>query len=42
LGAGSDGSEEIKTHPFFNEIDWQEVRKKKLSPPKPEITTKYY
>ena len=42
LGAGQEGSEEIKTHPFFNEIDWQEVRKKKLAPPKPEITTKYY
>jgi serine/threonine protein kinase len=42
LGAGPEGSEEIKRHPFFEGIDWSIVRYKKLEPPKPEINTKYY
>lgn len=42
LGAGPEGSEEIKTHPFFREINWLHVKDKKLSPPKPDINTKYY
>ena len=42
LGAGSEGSEDIKRHPFFNGIEWQIVRDKKLQPPKPDINMKYY
>jgi serine/threonine protein kinase len=42
LGAGLEGSEEIKRHPFFNSTDWQVVREKKTTPPKPEINMKYY
>lgn len=42
LGAGIDGSEEIKKHPFFNNIDWHIVREKKLTPPKPDINMAYY
>ena len=41
LGAGVDGSEEIKQHKFFTGVDWQEVREKRLSPPKPDINVKY-
>lgn len=42
LGAGPDGSEEIKRHPFFNGLDWQTAKEKKLTPPKPDINMKYY
>ena len=42
LGAGPEGSEEIKQHQFFEGIDWSTVRFKKLQPPKQEINTKYY
>jgi serine/threonine protein kinase len=42
LGAGPEGADEIKRHPFFNGIDWQTVRDKKLKPPKPEINMKFY
>ena len=34
LGAGPDGAEEIKRHPFFVNIEWKTVREKKLSAPK--------
>jgi serine/threonine protein kinase len=42
LGAGSEGSEEIKRHPFFNSIDWQDVKDKKMTPPRPDINMKYF
>jgi|LauGreDrversion4_2_1035121.scaffolds.fasta_scaffold482257_2 hypothetical protein len=29
IGAGPEGSEEIKAHPFFNEIDWNDILNKK-------------
>ena len=42
LGAGPEGAEEIKRHPFFAPINWEEAKEKKLKPPKPEINMKYY
>ncbi|KAM5325152.1 ribosomal protein S6 kinase alpha-2 isoform 5-T5 [Glossophaga mutica] len=38
LGAGSDGVEEIKRHPFFVTIDWNELYRKEIKPPfKPAV-----
>ena len=42
LGAGPEGSAEIKKHPYFETIDWQVVRDRKMEPPKPNINMKYY
>jgi ribosomal protein S6 kinase beta len=42
LGAGPTGSEEIKHHAFFEGVEWDEVRLKKMQPPRPEINMKYY
>jgi p90 ribosomal S6 kinase len=42
LGAGPEGAEEIKRHPFFKTIEWTSVKDKKLSPPKPEINMSYF
>ena len=33
LGAGEDGINEIKKQPFFKDIDWDLVKKRKLTPP---------
>ena len=33
LGYGPDGTEDIKNHPFFSEIDWDMAMEKKLKPP---------
>ena len=33
LGYGPDGTEDIKNHPFFSEIDWDKALEKKLKPP---------
>ena len=33
LGAGPQGSDEIKTHPFFATIDWPRLFKKEINPP---------
>ena len=30
LGAGPDGADEIKKHPFFKDLDWQVAKEKKL------------
>ncbi|CDW84156.1 protein kinase domain containing protein [Stylonychia lemnae] len=40
LGAGSDGSQEIKEHPFFEPMDWNVAKAKQLKPPKPDINMK--
>ncbi|XP_006915106.1 ribosomal protein S6 kinase alpha-2 isoform X1 [Pteropus alecto] len=38
LGAGSDGVEEIKRHPFFATIDWNKLYRKEIKPPfKPAV-----
>ncbi|XP_070273456.1 ribosomal protein S6 kinase alpha-2 isoform X1 [Myotis yumanensis] len=38
LGAGSDGVEEIKRHPFFVTIDWNKLYRKDIKPPfKPAV-----
>jgi len=37
LGAGPSDAEEIKSHPFFKDIDWDKALKKELKPPKPYI-----
>ncbi|XP_048864031.1 ribosomal protein S6 kinase alpha-2 isoform X1 [Brienomyrus brachyistius] len=38
LGAGSDGVEEIKRHPFFTSIDWNKLYRKEVKPPfKPAV-----
>mmetsp|Transcript_31979 Transcript_31979/g.55121 ORF Transcript_31979/g.55121 Transcript_31979/m.55121 type:complete len:678 (+) Transcript_31979:70-2103(+) len=37
LGGGPRGAEEIKDHPFFSGIDWNEVYNKKLVPPTPKL-----
>jgi hypothetical protein len=35
---GNNGTEEIKNHPFFEEIDWVAYYKKQVDPPfKPKI-----
>ncbi|KAM7135269.1 ribosomal protein S6 kinase alpha-2 isoform 1-T1 [Molossus nigricans] len=38
LGAGSDGVEETKRHPFFSTIDWNKLYRKEVKPPfKPAV-----
>lgn len=37
LGAGPEDSEEIKSDPFFEGVDWKEVYERKLSPPPVKI-----
>lgn len=37
LGAGPLDAEEVKSHPWFNDINWDDVINKKLKPPKPNI-----
>ena len=38
LGAGAEGADEIKRHPFFETIDWNIVSERKLSVPQPKVT----
>uniref|UniRef100_A0A8C9WNL5 Protein kinase C n=1 Tax=Scleropages formosus TaxID=113540 RepID=A0A8C9WNL5_SCLFO len=39
--AAQSGEEAIKVHPFFKEIDWQQLEQRKIKPPfKPRIKTK--
>ena len=33
LGSGPDGIKNIKTHPFFKNIDWEAIFNKKIKPP---------
>ena len=38
LGSGKDGAQKIKKHPFFEEIDWEDIWNKKIIPPfKPDL-----
>jgi hypothetical protein len=37
LGAGPGDADEIKQHPFFKDIDWENVLKRELKPPKPAV-----
>ena len=36
LGSGPLGSLEIKSHKWFNDIDWSQVAMRELNPPKPK------
>ena len=42
LGAGPEGADEIKRHPFFKDLDWQQAINKQLQPPKPIVNTNYF
>ena len=33
LGQGLNGSQNIKNHPFFKDINWEDAKKKKIKPP---------
>ena len=35
LGAGIGDAKEIKKHPFFSKVNWDDVYNRKLKPPKP-------
>lgn len=37
LGSGKEDAGEIKAHPWFKGINWQEALERKLNPPKPTI-----
>ncbi|KAL7752838.1 Serine/threonine-protein kinase [Sorochytrium milnesiophthora] len=38
LGSGPTDAEELKSHPFFADVDWDKVRKKQIMPPfKPTV-----
>ena len=42
LGAGSDGADEIKRHPFFSEVDWEKVSNRQMTVPPPRQTLSTY
>jgi hypothetical protein len=42
LGAGPEGADEIKKHPFFNGIDWTVVARRGLKVPKPRATVQNF
>ena len=40
LGYGKNGTDNIKSHPFFNGINWEDMYNRKIDPPfKPKINT---
>jgi serine/threonine protein kinase len=38
LGSGETGADEIKNHPFFDQLDWDQVKQRKLAVPGPRHT----
>jgi len=42
LGAGQDGADEIKRHPFFQDIDWEKVGLRQMQVPPPRSTATAY
>jgi len=42
LGAGEQGANEIKRHPFFASVDWSLVTKRGLKVTKPQMTYEWY
>ena len=36
---GHDSSDEIKNHPFFEGVDWDDIREKLTPPFKPNVST---
>ena len=37
---GSKGAQEIKDHPFFDEIDWKKLMARKITPPfRPDVVS---
>jgi serine/threonine protein kinase len=41
LGGGVSGAADIKQHPFFETVDWQIVKDRKLPCPKPNVNWDY-
>jgi protein-serine/threonine kinase len=39
LGSGAEDADEIKTHSFFKNINWEDVKERKLKPAKPVLRT---
>ncbi len=38
LGSGPGGAEQVKSHPFFTDVDWSQVKRRECSPPRvPEL-----
>lgn len=37
LGSGPGDAEEIKAHPFFKGVDWEDAVERRLKPPKPRV-----
>jgi len=42
LGAGAGGAAEIKGHPFFQHVNWEEVGSRRLEMPAPRYTIPQY
>jgi serine/threonine protein kinase len=42
LGAGPDGADEIKRHPFFSGMDFDRVARRQMPMPKPRYTLAQY
>lgn len=41
LGGGPNGANDIKAHPFFENVDWHVVKERKLPCPKPNVNWDY-
>lgn len=42
LGAGPEGAQEIKRHPFFASINWDDVKHRRITVPPPRYTLEQY